>query len=34
MKPAQRHMEFLHHLVERGGKRGPPADQYIVVTGA
>jgi hypothetical protein len=34
MKPVKRRIEFLHHLAERGGERGPPADQHIVVAGA
>ena len=34
MKPVKRRIEFLHQLAERGGERGPPADQHIVVAGA
>ena len=33
MKLSQRRIEFLHHLAERGGERGPPPDQHIVVAG-
>jgi hypothetical protein len=33
MKPAERRVEFLHQLAERGGERGPPADQHIVMAG-
>ncbi len=33
IKPAERRIEFLHHLAERGGERSPPADQHIVVAG-
>ena len=34
MNPAKRRIEILHHLAERGGERGPPADQHIVMAGA
>jgi hypothetical protein len=34
MKPVKRHIEFLHHIAERGGERGPSADQHVVVAGA
>jgi hypothetical protein len=34
MKPAERHIEFLHHLAERNGEGCPPAYQHIVMARA
>jgi hypothetical protein len=32
--PAERAIEFPHHVAERGGERGPPPDHHIVMPGA
>jgi hypothetical protein len=32
VKPAERRIEFLHHVAERGAERGPAADQHVVMS--